>query len=128
MKLMSLDDLINLMWSVLEVEKGGPVFFEKLETEIAKRIRGIKDEQYETLMMCFGGDKSQVAVSKFSKKFLDLTIRIILDKKDRFSLSTIVNLVWNCAKIDFQHQNEAICELMKGLVIYERLITSLPQL
>ena len=55
---MSLDDLINLMWSVLEVEKGGPVFFEKLETEIAKRIRGIKDEQYETLMMCFGGDKS----------------------------------------------------------------------
>ena len=58
MKLMSLDDLINLMWSVLEVEKGGPVFFEKLETEIAKRIRGIKDEQYETLMMCFGGDKS----------------------------------------------------------------------
>lgn len=44
MKMMSLDDLINLMWSVIEVEKGGPVFYEKLETEIAKRIRGIKDE------------------------------------------------------------------------------------
>lgn len=47
---------------------------------------------------------------------MDLTIRIILDKKDRFSLSTLVNLVWNCSRIDFTHQNDAICELMTGLV------------
>ena len=41
---MSLDDLINLMWSALEINKGGEMFYKTLEDQISKRIRGIKDE------------------------------------------------------------------------------------
>jgi hypothetical protein len=44
MKAMSLDDLINLMWSGLELGKGSAMFYETLESELGKRIRGIKDE------------------------------------------------------------------------------------
>lgn len=44
MKAMSLDDLINLMWSGLEMDKGSAMFYETLESELGKRIRGIKDE------------------------------------------------------------------------------------
>jgi hypothetical protein len=41
---MSLDDLLNLMWSALEIDKGSTMFYTTLETELGKRIRGIKDE------------------------------------------------------------------------------------
>ena len=44
MKEMSLDDLINLLWSALEIGKGSKIFYESLELELGKRIRGIKDE------------------------------------------------------------------------------------
>jgi len=44
MKLMGLDDLINIMWTALKIDRGSKPFFERLEKELAKRIRGIKDE------------------------------------------------------------------------------------
>lgn len=50
MKSMALDDLINLLWSALEMDRGGELFFKNLEGELAKRVRGIKDEQFETLL------------------------------------------------------------------------------
>lgn len=59
MKLMALDDLINLLWTGLKIDRGSVLFYERLEKEIAKRIRGIKDEQYETLLQCFMGEQSE---------------------------------------------------------------------
>ena len=41
---MTLDDLINIMWASLEINKGSQMFYETLEIELSKRIRGIKDE------------------------------------------------------------------------------------
>ena len=59
MKSMSLDDLINLLWSALEINRGGKMFYETLEVELSKRIRGIRDDQFESLIMCFAGDKAE---------------------------------------------------------------------
>lgn len=50
MKVMALDDLINLLWTALKINRGSPLFYERLERELSKRIRGIKDDQYETLL------------------------------------------------------------------------------
>ena len=50
MKVMALEDLINLLWTALKIDKGSAIFFDRLEMEISKRIKGIKDEQYETLL------------------------------------------------------------------------------
>lgn len=44
MKAMALDDLLNLMWSALEIDRGSQFFFQTLEAELAKRVRGIKDD------------------------------------------------------------------------------------
>ena len=44
MKFLNLDDLINMLWTALKINKGSSMFYEKLEFEISKRIRGIKDE------------------------------------------------------------------------------------
>lgn len=41
---MALDDLLNLMWSALEIERGGDLFYKTLEEELTKRVRGIKDD------------------------------------------------------------------------------------
>ena len=105
MKLMSLDDLINLLWTALKIDRGSGMFFERLEKELAKRIRTIKDEQYETLLQCFIGEKSDKSLAQFSSKFMDLVIRVIMDKRDRFALKTIVSLMWSCARIDFTNEN-----------------------
>ena len=106
MKLMALEDLINLLWTSLKIEKGSGVFYDRLEREIGKRIKSIKDEQYETLLQCFIGDESEKSLGKFSDKFMDLIIRVIKDKRDRFALKTIVNLMWSCARIDFTNENQ----------------------
>ena len=113
MKLMALDDLINLMWTALKIEKGSAVFYDRLEYEISKRIKGIKDEQYETLLQCFIGEQSEQSLGNFSEKFMDLIIRVIKDKKDRFALKTIVNLMWSCARIDFRNDNKQTLEFLK---------------
>jgi hypothetical protein len=51
---MNLDELLNLLWAVLEINRGTPLLYETLEEELTKRIRLIKDEQFEVLMACFG--------------------------------------------------------------------------
>lgn len=53
MKEMDLTDLINLMWSSMEISKGSNQFYQNLEKEIEKRILKIKDEDYQVLLGCF---------------------------------------------------------------------------
>lgn len=101
MKSMSLDDLINLMWTALEMQRGSGVFFNELEKEMAKRVRSIKDDQFETLIACFSGEKADQSTEMFSKKFLELILQVIKDKKDRFSLGNLVQVIWSCSRLDF---------------------------
>jgi hypothetical protein len=88
LKSMSLDDLINIMWAAGEVNRGGPLLYETLETELSKRLRAIRDDQFETLISCFSGDKA--TVNNFSRRFLKLVLHVIKEKRDRFSLKSIV--------------------------------------
>ncbi len=44
MKAMALEDLINLMWTALEINRGSTLFYDTLEGELSKRVRGIKDD------------------------------------------------------------------------------------
>lgn len=53
MKEMTLSDLINLLWSAQEINRGSEFFFTQLEKEISSRIRGIKDEDLILLLNCF---------------------------------------------------------------------------
>ncbi len=39
MKVMTLPDLLNLLWSVQEIKRGSAYFYEKLEEEIMTRMR-----------------------------------------------------------------------------------------
>lgn len=79
MKTMLLPDLINLLWSVLEINKGSKLFYSKLEDELSVRIRQVKDEDFKTLVECLSEAKS-----KFSDKFLEIIVHVIREKKDRF--------------------------------------------
>ena len=56
---------------------------------------------------------------------MDLIIRVIKDKRDRFALTTIVNLMWSCARIDFTNEKHQILDLLKSFASYERLILGL---
>lgn len=66
------------------------MFYKTLEAELAKRVRGIKDEQFETLINCFLGDKADLSINIFSQRFLQLVLNVIKDKRDRFALRTLV--------------------------------------
>ena len=117
-KVMSLDDLINLLWTAIKIDRGSPVFYERLEKELTKRILGVKDDQFELLLQCFVGEKSEKSLSQFSSKFMDLVIQVILDKRDRFQLKTIVSLMWSCARIDFTNENHQILDLLMSFAKY----------
>jgi len=41
---MKLDELINLLWAALEVNRGSPLFFQTLEGHLTKQLRVIKDD------------------------------------------------------------------------------------
>jgi len=43
-KVMALEDLINLLWTALKIDRGSSMFYERLEKELAKRIRTVKDD------------------------------------------------------------------------------------
>jgi len=43
-KEMKLDDLINMLWAALEVNRGSNLFFETIEGHLTKQLRVIKDE------------------------------------------------------------------------------------
>ena len=44
---------------------------------------------------------------------MDLLFRVIIDRRDRFQLKTIVNLMWVCARIDFTNSNKQVLELLQ---------------
>lgn len=81
---MDLEDLLNLMWSSIEIEKGSGAFSRELENEISKRILKVKDEEFQTLLACFTSDKFENSQLGFSDKFLEIVIKVIHEKKDRF--------------------------------------------
>ena len=102
MREMDLSDLINLMWSALEIKRGSQTFFEELEKVMTRRIHKVKDEDFQTLLTCFSNELGKGQKNNlFSGKFLDMVLKVIKDKKDRFQLRTLVNIIWTLAKIDF---------------------------
>lgn len=119
MREMTLDDLINLLWSAIQIKKGSLFFYEKLEEELAKRIRSIKDDQFETLISCFAGDNYQ---NEFTDKFFKLVVNVVREKRDRFTISTLVNVIWSFAKIDFNSDNYNTLQVLQDFAVYERLI------
>jgi len=124
MREMAIEDLINLLWSSLQIKKGSHYFYERLEEEIGRRIKGVKDEQFETLIACFAGDKQQ----DFSDKFMKLIVSVLNEKRDKFELTTIVKVIWAFAKIDFNSDNYNTLNVLKDFAGYERLIANLPMM
>ena len=88
MKAMILPDLLNLLWSAQEIKRGSKFFYEKLEEEILTRIRQVKDDDLQLLIECFSesdADAESVSLKdRFSDKFMELFLRVIREKKDRF--------------------------------------------
>ena len=102
MKQMELSDLINLMWSSLEIKRGSKTFYDELEKVMTRRIHKVKDEDFQTLLTCFANDYGETSSNQlFSGKFLDMVLKVIKDKKERFQLRTLVNIIWTLAKVDF---------------------------
>lgn len=51
---------------------------------------------------------------------------MIQDKQDRFSLRTIVSVVWALARIDFTNSKAETVDLLAHFSTYERLMKGLP--
>ena len=62
----------------------------------------------------------------FSQRFLALVLNIIREKKDKFALRTLVQVIWSCSRIDFSNDKLDMIALLKEFSEYERLIGGLP--
>jgi len=52
---------------------------------MTRRIHKVKDEDFQTLLTCFSNELGKGQKNNlFSGKFLDMVLKVIKDKKDRF--------------------------------------------
>jgi len=59
------------------MQRGSPLYYKELEKELTKRIRGIKDDQFETMISCFLGERADTSLEIFSEKFMKLILQVI---------------------------------------------------
>lgn len=45
MKEMQLEDLLSLLWSALEINRGSNMFYDELENQLTKRLLRVKDDE-----------------------------------------------------------------------------------
>ena len=83
----------------------------------------VKNEEFETLLSCFMKDNSPTKQNNFSEKFMEIVLKVIHDKKDRFQLRTLVYIIWSLAKIDFS--SDLVIENLIDLKKYPRLVEGL---
>lgn len=77
MREMELGDLVNLMWSALEVKKGSRTFFSELEKELKKRILKVQDEEYSVLIGCLTKENNPISNNNFTERFVDIVLGVI---------------------------------------------------
>jgi hypothetical protein len=94
---MLLEDLVNLMWSALRINKGTDAFFTEIEKVLRKRVYKFKDEDFQTLIGCVTNDSVS---PEFSEKVLQIVLAVVNERKDAFSLRTLVLIIWSLAKLD----------------------------
>ena len=74
--------------------------------------------------MCFSNDAISDKKINFSDKFMQIILKVIDDKKDRFQLRTLVHIIWSLSKIDFS-ASERVIQVLKDLKDYPRLVVGL---
>jgi len=82
-------------------------------------------------MTCFdrvSGAGESTGQDKLSGKFLDLVIKVVKEKRDRFAPRTLVNFIWSCSKIDFSSNQHKIRELLQEFATYDKLVKNLPEM
>lgn len=84
MKISDLQSLIYLLWSANELGRGSMTFYSELESQLTKKILKVSDEDYSTLIGCFTQENSIAQSENFSKKFINIVLGVISEKKDRF--------------------------------------------
>jgi hypothetical protein len=74
--------------------------------------------------MCFSNENNTAKKLNFSDKFMQIILKVIDDKKDRFQLRTLVHIIWSLAKIDFSASPRVI-QILKDFQEYPRLVSGL---
>jgi hypothetical protein len=64
------------------------------------------------LISCFVGEKADSSLDVFSEKFMKLVLTVIKEKRDRFTLKTLVQVIWACARIDFSNSHFEMIPLL----------------
>ena len=59
---------------------------------------------------------------------MTLITSVLQEKRDRFTISTIVNVIWAFSKIDFNSDKHNTLSVLKEFVKYQRLIDNLPMM
>ena len=60
-----------------------------------------------------------------SERFMEIVLKVIMDKKDRFQLKTLIDIIWSIAKLSFTEHENQVKNILKDLQEYPRLVNSL---
>jgi hypothetical protein len=59
---------------------------------------------------------------------MKLVVAVLRDKREKFAISTIVSVIWQFSKIDFDLDNFNTLEILKEFASYDRLVANLPMM
>lgn len=94
-------ELMNLYWSLLQLNQGSVALRESLEKRLAANLKKASDRDFKLLFQCF----LEVDDSQFAHKFLTQLIDALDQRLEHLELSTIIDIVWVLQKVDFHAQN-----------------------
>lgn len=129
LKKMSVEELTDIMWWLIQAEIKNDVLFSALQREIKSRMNAMKDSDLLTFLSCFTDSKSGVSIKSkkgsqmetkkseepteineildnFMYQLLGTTVNVIRKKLTKFELKTLVGIVWTFSRLNLQAEDD----------------------
>ena len=94
---MSIADLTDILWWVLQQDNKNNVMFEALQKEMQTRVSAMRDTELLMFLGCFTENSTE-----FSVKLLKAVLKVIDQKLTKFHTKTLVGIVWSFSRLNLQ--------------------------
>ena len=94
---MSIADLTDILWWVLQQDNKNNIMFEALQKEMQTRVSAMRDTELLMFLGWFTENSTE-----FSVKLLKAVLKVIDQKLTKFHTKTLVGIVWSFSRLNLQ--------------------------
>ena len=117
---MSIADLTDILWWVLQQDNKNNIMFEALQKEMQTRVSAMRDTELLMFLGWFTENSTE-----FSVKLLKAVLKVIDQKLTKFHTKTLVGIVWSFSRLNLQADEQVEVRIISWIFKYfERLRVS----